>query len=81
MIDVDDVIDDDDDIMVKVEADDGPEGDDVDKMPELIDGEESDDDDDNDDDDVTKKEDAPLGRGHRIRKKPTMYVPALHHQP
>ena len=68
VIEVDDVSDDVDDVMVKVEADDSPERDNVNKMPELIDGKESDDDDDDKDDDVTKKEDAPLGRGHRIRK-------------
>ena len=50
-------------------------------MPELIEGEESDDDDDDVNNDVDKNKAVPLGRGHRVRKKPTKYVPALHHQP
>ena len=68
VIDVDDVIDDADDVMVKVEADEEPVEDDVEKMPELIEGKESDDDDDDEDDDVNKNEKVPLGRGHRVRK-------------
>ena len=80
-------IDDDDDVMYDV----APKVEDVDadderetvSMPDLIKSEDSSDDESDDESDTNdvRDEPLPLGRGHRIRKKPTNYVPALHNQP